>query len=108
MAWSALCSPFSIQDLLSGLFDGGNEFRRFHHQRAAAPAQDPTLNFTQTGELEPEFDSAVFDFTQLLGGMPAFLANVIRGIGIEADDHVVFALSRVDAKAVAKDSLDGE
>ena len=72
----------------------------------AAPAKNPALNLSEARQLEPQLESAVLQLLQLLGGMPAFLADVIGGVAVEPDDDLIFTLPRDHAKAVMEDFLD--
>src|SRR5262245_51736251 len=88
----------TVQDFTCCLSDGLHEFGRLKHDRAAAPAQHPALDLAQTGELEPQFHTAVLQLAQLLRWMPALLPDVIRRIGIEADHHREVSLPGVNTK----------
>ena len=52
------------KEALGRLPDGAGQVRRVKHHRVAAPAQNPSLDFHQTGKLQMELDSAVVQFAQ--------------------------------------------
>src|SRR5262245_11342624 len=97
-----------IQNALGGLANGLDELGRFNDGSAAAPAQDPSLDFSQARKLQTHLDAAVLLFAQLLRGMPALFADIVRGERIEPQDDFELAASGMDPEAVAEDFLDGK
>src|SRR6266581_394585 len=101
---------------LSGFVQNGarrcfNRFRQFsrsQNRRATAPTQNPTLDLRETGQFQPQLETVVLQFGQLLRGMPAFFSDVISRQSVEANEHVEFAWSGKDAKTVAQPLLQRE
>ena len=77
--------------------------RGLENSGVSAEAQNPTLNLFEAGEVEAELATAVGEACDLLGGVPAAIADFVGGPWIKLNKDVVVLLAFEDVETAAEE-----
>jgi hypothetical protein len=86
-----------------GFGDAGNEGGRIQNGGVGAEAENPTLGFFEAGEAQTELARAVGEACDLLGGVPAAVADFVGGPRVELNEDVVVFAAFEDVEAAAEE-----
>jgi len=86
--WAGLFCGVLAGDPAGGVAEVIDECGGFDDAGIGTPAEDPASDFDEGAEEKADFDTAVGEVDEFLGGMPAFLLDVGGDLGAELDDDL--------------------